>query len=423
MMGITDDRPVHIVIISGLAPDALRTGLADGYLTSLGFLTSAGTLRYDCVAPFPSVTPTGVATAATGLSPGHHGILGRAWYERRHAHVHEFDPARDLAAPDSPVLDQRLHEAGRRLATVNIPTGCGGTGLGVGADDRRVAELTADVVRRRAADVTVSLLRDTDVSAHEVGPDFASPALWRADRALARMLEAYGSREEAALRARWIVAGDHGMSRMHRDRPDHVQVHAMAPRALTQGRDGVLVVPNGRAAFVYLDDLATYEEIERVTEAFSLKPGVDQVFWQAHGWTCARHGDLRFEWRPGEGLRDARGQAWRVSGSGAVVGLEIASGVLVESQHVDPLRRILDFFAAPDAPDLVLTAQEGYEFSAGRPEYGSHGSLTAHDSLVPIVAVGTPTLPPHLRLQDVAEIALAALGLPNGLPASHAAAG
>lgn len=411
MQAGTDERPIHIVIVSGLTPQSLRTGLADGYLSTLGQLASAGVLRYDCVAPFPSVTPTGVATIATGLSPGHHGILGRAWYERRRHHVHRYDPARDLAAPDSPILAQRLLEAGKRLGTVNIPTGCGGNGHGVGADDRQVAELTRALIRSGTAHVTISLLRGVDASAHEVGPDFVSPAIWRADRALGHILEAYGSATEALERARWIVVGDHGMSRTLPDAVGRKPVQNLAGSDRTEGRDavhdGAVIVPNGRAAFVYLPDAHTYDDIERIAGSFALKPGIDQVFWQSNGWMCARHGDLEFDWKSGQGLRDARGQGWRISGAGAALGLEVASGVLVESTYVDPLRRIEDFFAAQDAPDLVLTAQEGYEFPDGRPEHGSHGSLTAQDSLVPLLATGVRTLPPHLRLQDVADLALA----------------
>ena len=422
MLGRNGKRPVHIVAISGLVPDSLRNGLADGSLETLGFLALAGRLRYDCVAPFPSVTPTGVATLATGLPPAGHGVLGRAWYERRNSRIHRFDPSCDVAAPTEPVLDQRLGGAGLRLGTVNVPTSCGGTGKGVGLDDQGVAELTRDLIGQGETQVTVSLLRDTDLLAHVLGPDEALPALRLADRALGHILGAYGSWEEAVGAAQWIVVGDHGMSDLVCDRPDRLSALALGLRDLVGARKGILVVPNGRTAFVYLLDNALYMEIERIVEEMALKTGIDQIFWKGNGWSSARHGDLEFAWKSGQGLRDSRGQGWRVSGAGAALGLDIASGVLVESIYADPLRRVDDLLGAPDAPDLVVTAREGYEFSPGRPERGSHGSLTAHASLVPLLAVGIPALPADLRLQEVADLALGALGLgaaaaqENGLP-------
>jgi hypothetical protein len=406
------ERPVHLVIISGLAPEPLREGLADGYLEALGFLSQAGTLRSDCVAPFPSVTPTCLATITTGLPPRLHGILGRAWYERRRSHVHEFDPRRELTAPSAPILASRLMSAGKRTATSNVPIGCGGTGPGVGESDLNAADLTRSAIQKGGVDLTITFLRDHDVSGHGVGPGYTMPALWRADRALGHLMEAYGTWEDAVWGARWLVMGDHGMSRIRFDRPHGLGTHEIDPSELECARRGVIAIGNGRSAFVYLPDGWTRHGVSKLVDEIVSIQGVDQVCWEADGWTFVRHGDLEFAFAPGQAVRDHYGRRWRVAGNPAVLGLTVVSNVVADSEYPDPMCRFLDLLGADASPDLVVTARDGFEFSRGRPERGSHGSLTRSDSLVPLLAVGMGSLPIHLRSQSIADIVASALDVP-----------
>ncbi len=402
-------RPVHIVIVSGLSPAALRMGLQDSYLEAASFLVSAGALREDCVSPFPTVAPTSVATLATGLTPREHGILGRAWYDRRKGRIHHFDPERELAAPAAPVLATRMVQSGLRFMTLGVPVGCGGTGRGVGLTDDENARMTRAVIDSGSADLTVTLLRDMDASAHEVGPGFTMPALWRADRAIGHLLDAYGSWDDALGSARWIVVGDHGFSRIFPDNPEHPLSHAVPPEALALSHRAV-VVPNGRAAFSYLQGKG---DRERHAAELSRLACVDQVFWRNGDWSRARLGDLEFAWETGSGARDSRGQTWRTTGSLEVFGLAELAGQLVETSYPDPLRRVNDLLKAPDAPDLVVTAREGYEFTAGRQDRGNHGSLSSADSLVPLIATGFGPLPAFTRTADVASLAAAAMDVPE----------
>ncbi|MGH3035845.1 MAG: hypothetical protein ACRDMU_01575, partial [Gaiellaceae bacterium] len=71
----------------------------------------------------------------------------------------------------------------------------------------------------------------------------------------------------------------------------------------------------------------------------------------------------------------------------------------------------------PNAGDVLVSAAEGWEFAdlGGRHHLGggSHGSLVAGDSVVPLVAAGfdEPPVPPDPGITDVAPLVLAHFGL------------
>ena len=413
-------RPVHVLVLSGLSRDAYRAGLEAGYLSALDFLSNAGIARTDCVAPFPSVTPTAVATIATGGAPSLHGVLGRTWYSRKAGCIREFDPV-TAGSPAFDYLDDKLEEAGRRVFTLNVPTACGGSGIGVGLPDRYVVDLTRGVIRDGRPDLTISVLRELDTSGHALGPCAIMPSLLEADRQLGRLLEAYGSWENALATARWIVVGDHGMSPVRGESPSHV----IGSTELALGRRDVVVTLNGRTAFLYLraseapeprgarpDRKAEREAIclerQALAEALAELPAVDQVFWREESWTCARQRDLTCSWRPGGGFHDMRGREWQVTGDVRALGLELSAGQLLEGAYPDPMHRVDDLLDAADAPDLVVTARPDYEFApqSGR---GSHGSLLAQDSLVPIIAAGFGLVPHYPEARDVGLLAMGAL--------------
>jgi hypothetical protein len=81
--------------------------------------------------------------------------------------------------------------------------------------------------------------------------------------------------------------------------------------------------------------------------------------------------------------------------------------------HPDGLRRVWAALACPNAGELLLSAAPGWEFSdlGGRHHRGggSHGSLHAGDSDVPIVAHGLAATPE--RVVDVAPAILRHFGV------------
>jgi hypothetical protein len=87
---------------------------------------------------------------------------------------------------------------------------------------------------------------------------------------------------------------------------------------------------------------------------------------------------------------------WR-DGDRVVVRRDGADGDVSQLEHPDAAARVTAALANPNAGELIVSAAAGWEFAdlAGRHHAGggSHGSLLAGDSEVPMLAVGLDTLP------------------------------
>ena len=94
-----------------------------------------------------------------------------------------------------------------------------------------------------------------------------------------------------------------------------------------------------------------------------------------------REGDEAVARRDGEELRFAPdGSGWQTSGDVSIL------------DHPDAYARAWAALANPNAGELLVSAAPGFEFAdlAGRHHAGggSHGSLVAGDSIVPVLTVG-----------------------------------
>ena len=116
--------------------------------------------------------------------------------------------------------------------------------------------------------------------------------------------------------------------------------------------------------------------------------GVDVAAFLEDGDAVARRGREELRFRP-------EGDGWRVDGG-------------AELDHPDALARLWAALHNPNAGDVLVSAGEGFEFTdlGGRHHAGggSHGSLVAGDSEVPMLAVGVDGVP-----ASIAEIAPAVL--------------
>ena len=92
---------------------------------------------------------------------------------------------------------------------------------------------------------------------------------------------------------------------------------------------------------------------------------------------------------------------------------EVAGGDPAILAYPDAAARVWAALANPNAGDVLVSAAAGYEFAdlAGRHHVGggSHGSLLAGDSEVPILTVGLDADPSSIV--DVAPAVLAHLGV------------
>jgi hypothetical protein len=386
-------KPVVLIVIDGLTPSMLEA--VD--TPALRFLLEHGSYRR-ATSTFPSLTPVCLASIATGGHPDVHGIPHLVWWHRGEQRLVEYGSsfgallASGLAQGlrDSVVnMNERhllrsaetvyeaLEGAGLTTAAINITTYRGRhrhlslipgfppvhgpkrfffyslyesdrTGAPIawrgsraaGAMDAYAATIGRWLVTRGGFELLVFYLPDYDYASHALGPDAAHEALARADAAITALFDAAGGRDEFLDRHAVIFCSDHGQT--------------LVEQAARLALDGARVTASNRAAMVYGDDARA------LAAAFDDEPAVDVALFLEDGEVVAR--------RTGE------------------------EDVSLLDDYPDGRARAEAALANPNAGEVILSAAPGWEFAdlAGRHHVGggSHGSLEASDSEVPMLTVG-----------------------------------
>jgi len=381
-----------LILIDGLTPSMLEATHAP----TLRYLLDSGTYRR-ALSTFPSLTPVCLASVATGGHPDVHGIPLLVWWHRTEQRLVEYGSSfgalvaaglargirdtivnlneRHLFASAVTVYEA-LEDAGLTTAAINITTYRGRTrhvssvpglppvhgpkhfffysvyesdrtGAPVawrnragGSIDAYAGQVGRWLVTRDAFDLLVFYLPDYDYASHALGPDAAHDALGRADTAIAALVEAAGGREAFLERYAVVLCSDHGQSRIER----------VARLRL----DGALVTASNRAAMVYGSDPRT------LAAAFDEEPSVDVAVFLENGSLVARRG----------GDED----------------------LALLDRFPDGRTRAEAALRNPNAGEVLISAAPGWEFAdlAGRSHVGggSHGSLDAVDSEVPMLTIG-----------------------------------
>jgi predicted AlkP superfamily pyrophosphatase or phosphodiesterase len=420
-------RKLILIVIDGLTPSVFEAAVGDGRAPALSFLAENG--RYTrAVSTFPSLTPVCLSSLATGGHPDVHHIPHLVWYDRGRARIIEYGSsfaalraagmARSILdaiinmnrlhlSPDSVTIYEALDDAGFTTAAVNItcyrgrtrhlPTLPGVTipaygpkrfffynlfesdptgaplavfGRAQGSIDGYAAAVGRWLVTRDGFDFLAYYLPDYDFASHVHGPDGADEALARSDAAVGALLDAAGGVDEFLDRYAVILCSDHGQTQVERS------VHLQEPFADVSG---IVVAASNRAGMVYrlpectLDvrDLAAQLDGNDAAETVLYRDGED-VFARRDGQEVRvdRDGDL-FDY-PDGGAR-----AWAAVHN-------------------------------PNAGDVLVSAAPGVEFAdlAGRDHAGggSHGSLRAGDSEVPMLTIGLDA-----ELESIVDVAPAVL--------------
>lgn len=74
-------KRVLLFVVDGCTSRVLRRLVDDGALPTIAALGARGTLAYDCLSIFPSITPAATASIVTGCYPQDHGIAGMSWWD------------------------------------------------------------------------------------------------------------------------------------------------------------------------------------------------------------------------------------------------------------------------------------------------------------------------------------------------------
>jgi hypothetical protein len=240
------------------------------------------------------------------------------------------------------------------------------------------------LVTRDGFDFLFYYLPDYDFASHALGPEATQEALTRSDAAIGALIEAAGGPDEFLERYAVIVCADHGQTRVER---------AVSLQSAFADVEGVVVTASNRAGMIYA--LPGCRD-----DAGGLAKRLDGEAWAEV--VLYREGEEAVARREGEELRFAPADgAWRTSGDLALL------------DQPDALERAWAALANPNAGELIVSPRVGVEFAdlAGRSHLGggSHGSLDAGDSEVPILTVGVEEEP--RRIIDLAPLALAHFGV------------
>ena len=450
-------KKLVLIVIDGLTPSVFEHAVERGDAPALAFLASQGAYRR-ALSTFPSLTPVCASSIATGGHPDVHRIPHLVWYDRTERRLVEYGSSfgavvaagtrrsivdtifnmnsRHLSAETATVFEA-LDDARFVTAAVNFTCYRGrtehrttlpgvsrrargprrffyynlfesdvtGAPLAVrrrsaGTIDSYAAAAGRWLVTRDGFHFLVYYLSDYDYASHALGPEGAAAKLADADSAVATLLEAAGGWDEFLERYAVLLCSDHGQTSVAQALPlEQAYAGLRLLRRNGADRTEVAVTASNRAGQVYRLP-SCRESVRALAERLDGHEAVDVALFLEEGDAVARRGREELRFRPS-------GQGWQTQGAPAAL------------DHPDGLVRVWAALQNPNAGDVLVSAAEGYEFVdlGGRHHAGggSHGSLSAGDSEVPMLAVGLDLLPSSIT--EVAPAVLAHFGVERRVPA------
>jgi hypothetical protein len=429
-----------LIVIDGLTPAVFERAVEQGLTPTLARLAGHGSYMR-AVSVFPSLTPVCMSSIVTGAYPDRHHVPHLVWYHRAERRLVEygssfgavvaagtrrsvldtiFEMNASHLAPDAPTIFERLEDAGRVPAAVNVTCYRGrtlhrttipskrvalgprrffyyslfesdetGAPLAVrsranGSVDAYAAAVGRWLVTRDGFDFLLYYLSDFDYASHARGPEGADDVLVRSDDAIAALVEAAGGLDEFLTRYAVLVCSDHGQT--------PVSQVARLEASFSEAPD-VVVTASNRAGMVYRLP-ACKEDACDLAERLDPAQGVEVAMFLEGGEAVARRSGAELRFAPAE-------RGWRTNGDARVL------------DHPDALTRVWAALQNPNAGDVLVSAAPGFEFAdlGGRNHLGggSHGSLAAGDSQVPLLSVGLDAQPASIT--EIAPALLEHLGV------------
>jgi hypothetical protein len=447
-------KKLILVVIDGLTPSMLEEGIERGDTPTLARLAELGDYRR-AVSVFPSLTPVCLTSIATGAYPDVHGIPHLVWYHRGEARLVEYGSSfaamraaglsqsirdaivnmnADHLSKSALTVFEALEDAGVVPAAVNFTCYRGRTlhaspvplfrrrpvrgprrfffynlyesdktgaptswrDRSAGTVDAYAAAVGRWLVTRDGFDFLVFYLSDYDLASHEQGPDSARDVLSRCDAAVGELARAAGGVDELLERYALVVLSDHGQT--------HVKELATMQERFADV-PGALVAASNRAGMIYRLESCRLDP-RQLAARLDGAPFVEVALF--------REGDEAIARREREELRfSPDGDGWRLHGD-----VSLLSGP-------NALGRAWTALACLNAGEVIVSAAAGWELAdlAGRHHLGggSHGSLAAGDSEVPVVTVGVDG--DVESITDVAPLVLRHFGVavPPARPLERAA--
>jgi Type I phosphodiesterase / nucleotide pyrophosphatase len=324
---------------------------------------------------------------------------------------------------------------GELYASRRVP--CKPTLARPGTRDTYSACVGRELVREDLYDFLLFSLPDNDHHTHTYGVEAMLDSISHADRSLGEIVDEAGGMDAFLDAHAVILMADHAQTDVDTALPLAQALgedwRVLAPNAEQRSSAELAVSPTARAAGIYLlaEDGPQAGTHAGVRARLRSLDGVDLVAWLSgdngadpEAVVESSRGELRF--RPGSQHSDRRGAGWDLEGEPAALALNRrADGWLEDAVYPDGLARLWSALTSPNAGDLLVSLEEGYECVdwGGATHIGgaSHGALLAGDSLGPLVLCGLEPGVAEAReqwaLRDVAALVLAHFGVDGGAPA------
>jgi predicted AlkP superfamily pyrophosphatase or phosphodiesterase len=425
---LPNKKKLILALVDGLTPSTLEAVVGTKEAPALTLIAEQA--RYTrAVSVFPSLTPVCVSSIVTGAYPDAHRIPHLVWYHRAQGRLVEYgssfgairragmrqsildailNMSGEHLSPESPTVFERLEDAGLVTAAVNIPCYRGRTrhrttipgvtrstlgpkrfffyslfesdqtgaplawrNRSAGTVDDYAAAVGRWLVTRDGFDFFAFYLSDYDYLSHAHGPDSPRDGVARVDRALWSLMEAAGGPDEFFDRYAVLLCSDHGQTNVR---------HGATLQKRFRDVDGVVVTASNRAGMLYRLDGCPLDVPELAT-ALDREPSVDLVAY--------------------------------MDGDDVVVRREGEEQAELNGAYPDAKRRLEAALRNPNAGDVLVSAAPGYEFAdlGGRHHVGggSHGSLVAGDSEVPVLLAAVDGEP--RSIVDFAPLVLSHFGV------------
>jgi len=435
-------KKLVLIVVDGMTPAAFERAVESDRAPALSFLAAHGDYRRG-VSVFPSLTPVCLSSIATGGGPDVHHIPHLVWWNREERRIVEYGSSfaalraagltqsitdtvynmnRQHLAADAVTVYEAVDDAGLVAAAVNITCYRGHTryvskipwltritygpkrffyygafesdpigappalrSRAEGSTDAYAAAAGRWLVTRDGFDFLAYYLSDYDYASHVHGPALAEDvAVARIDAGVQTLLDAAGGADEFLDRYAVVVASDHGQT--------HVEDVARLEERFAL-HDRIVVAASNRAGQVYLLPSARTDAGE-LAQRLDGDPSVEVTLRREEDVAVARREGEELRFRPVDG-------GWETNGDELIL------------DYPDAFRRCWSALANPNAGELLVSAAEGWEFVdlGGRHHVGggSHGSLVAGDSLVPVLTVGIDG--EIARITEITPTALAHLGV------------
>ncbi|HWO98054.1 MAG TPA: alkaline phosphatase family protein [Bacillus sp. (in: firmicutes)] len=262
---------------------------------------------------------------------------------------------------------------------------------------------------------TIAYFPDMDQSVHKNGP-MDIKGIQQADLQIKKILDAYGSWDDALKDHIWIVLGDNGQAPIEAERTRALidlrkSLHSYRIMKLKEGvknSDQIVLGVNERMAFIYSLD-STRVPLSSIAKTLQQDERIDVIAWResesVHVTSGVKDGELIF--RPNGEYVDKYQQSWSVTGNKEILDLSIHNNDILYDEYPDALARLYSALTSHEGSYVVVSAKPGFEFiGEGSPTHvggASHGGLHKQDSLVPMIVTGANSSPKDLRMIDLKD--------------------